>query len=147
MIDVDAADFFTSGDLVVDPYPYYDALRARCPVAEEPHHGVVMVTGYEEAVAVYRDSELLSSCTAVTGPFPVFPVPLEGDDISDLIEAHRDELPYEVVARRPGDVASSYADPSRAHAELGWRATRSVDDMCADTWRWQSRNPRGYPEG
>ena len=94
MIDVDAADFFTSGDLVVDPYPYYDALRARCPVSREPHHGVVMVTGYEEAVAVYRDSERFSSCTAVTGPFPGFPVPLEGDDISDLIEAHRDELPY-----------------------------------------------------
>ena len=56
------------------------------------------------------------------------------------------ELPYEVVARRPGDVAASYADPSRAEAELGWRATRTVDDMCVDTWRWQSRNPHGYPE-
>ncbi len=56
-------------------------------------------------------------------------------------------LPYEVVARRPGDIASSYADPSRAEAELGWRATRTVDDMCADSWRWQSQNPRGYPEG
>lgn len=94
MIDVDTVNFFTSRDLVVDPYPYYDALRARCPVAREPHHAVVMVTGYEEALAVYRDSERFSSCTAVTGPFPGFPVPLEGDDISDLIEAHRDELPY-----------------------------------------------------
>ena len=94
MVDVETADFFTSGDLVADPYPYYDALRARCPVAQEPHHGVVMVTGYEEAMAVYRDSERFSSCTAVTGPFPGFPVPLEGDDTSDLIEQHRDELPY-----------------------------------------------------
>ena len=94
MDDVDTVNFFTSRDLVVDPYPYYDALRARCPVAREPHHDVVMVTGYEEALAVYRDSERFSSCTAVTGPFPGFPVPLEGDDISDLIEAHRDELPY-----------------------------------------------------
>ena len=57
------------------------------------------------------------------------------------------ELPYEVVDRRPGDVAASYADPSRAEAELGWRATRTVDDMCADTWRWQSKNPHGYPDG
>ena len=57
------------------------------------------------------------------------------------------ELPYEVVERRPGDVAASYADPSRAEAELGWRATRTVDDMCVDTWRWQSKNPNGYPEG
>ena len=55
------------------------------------------------------------------------------------------ELPYEIVARRPGDIAASYADPSRAQEELGWRATRTVDDMCVDTWRWQSRNPHGYP--
>jgi cytochrome P450 family 150 subfamily A5 len=94
MTDVDAADFFTSRDLVADPYPYYDALRARCPVTREPHHGVVMVTGYDEAMAVYRDGERFSSCTAVTGPFPGFPVPLEGDDISELIEQHRDDLPY-----------------------------------------------------
>ena len=93
-MDIDAADFFTSGELVLDPYPYYDALRARCPVAREPHHGVVMVTGYDEALAVYRDSERFSSCTAVTGPFPGFPVPLEGDDISEPHRAHRDELPY-----------------------------------------------------
>ena len=56
------------------------------------------------------------------------------------------ELPYEVVARRAGDIAVSYADPSRANAELGWRAERTIDDMCADTWRWQSQNPRGYPD-
>jgi len=54
------------------------------------------------------------------------------------------ELPYEIVARRPGDVASSYADPSKANAELGWSTQRSVDDMCADAWRWQSQNPQGY---
>jgi UDP-glucose 4-epimerase len=56
------------------------------------------------------------------------------------------ELPHEVVGRRPGDVAASYADPSRAEAELGWRAEKDVDDMCADTWRWQSQNPDGYPD-
>ncbi|MEO7421361.1 MAG: UDP-glucose 4-epimerase GalE [Ornithinibacter sp.] len=56
------------------------------------------------------------------------------------------ELAYEIVDRRPGDVAESYADPARAEAELGWRATRTVDDMCVDTWRWQSQNPNGYPD-
>jgi len=56
------------------------------------------------------------------------------------------ELPYEVVARRAGDIAVSYADPSRANAELGWRAERTIDDMCADTWRWQQQNPTGYPD-
>ena len=53
-------------------------------------------------------------------------------------------IPYQVVARRPGDVASSYADPSKANAELGWRTHKSVDDMVADAWRWQSQNPHGY---
>jgi cytochrome P450 len=53
-----------------------------------------MVTGYDEATAVYSDPETFSSCNAVTGPFPGFPVPLEGDDVSDLIEQHRDSLPF-----------------------------------------------------
>lgn len=56
------------------------------------------------------------------------------------------ELPYEVVGRRAGDVAVSFADPSKANAELGWRATRTIDDMCVDTWRWQSQNPKGFPD-
>jgi UDP-glucose 4-epimerase len=56
------------------------------------------------------------------------------------------ELPHQVGARRAGDIAASYADPSRAEAELGWRATRTLDDMCADQWRWQRQNPLGYPD-
>jgi UDP-glucose 4-epimerase len=55
-------------------------------------------------------------------------------------------LPFEVVGRRAGDIAASYADPGRAHAELGWKAVRTIDDMCVDSWRWQSQNPNGYPE-
>ncbi|MFC7491461.1 MULTISPECIES: UDP-glucose 4-epimerase GalE [unclassified Knoellia] len=55
------------------------------------------------------------------------------------------ELPHELVDRRPGDIAESYADPTKAEADLDWRATRTVDDMCVDTWRWQSANPDGYP--
>jgi UDP-glucose 4-epimerase len=54
------------------------------------------------------------------------------------------ELPYEVVARRPGDVAESFADVHKANSELGWRTKKSVDEMAADTWRWQSQNPQGY---
>jgi UDP-glucose 4-epimerase len=56
------------------------------------------------------------------------------------------ELPHRVMARRPGDIAESYADPHLAEIELGWRAERSVDDMCVDTWRWQSQNPQGFPD-
>lgn len=71
-----------------------------------------------------------------------------GTSVLELLHAFEKavgrEIPYEVVARRPGDVASSFADPSRANAELGWRTTRTVEDMCADTWRWQSQNPTGF---
>ncbi|WP_026181251.1 UDP-glucose 4-epimerase GalE [Demetria terragena] len=56
-------------------------------------------------------------------------------------------LPYEVAPRRAGDLAESYADPTRAEQELGWKATKSIDDMCADAWRWQRENPMGYPAG
>ncbi len=73
--DFEAIDFFRDDSMLVDPYPYFEALRAKCPVWREPHHQVVMVTGYEEAMAVYNDTETFSSCTSVTGPFPGFPVP------------------------------------------------------------------------
>ncbi len=55
-------------------------------------------------------------------------------------------IPIERVARRAGDVAESYADPSLAERTLGWKAVYTLDDMCRDTWRWQSMNPHGYRE-
>lgn len=55
-------------------------------------------------------------------------------------------IPYKIVGRRPGDVACSYADPSLAHRELGWMATKSLAEMCADAWRWQTTNPSGYTD-
>jgi len=91
--DIDATDFFRDDGLVADPYPYFDALRAQCPVRRERHHDVVMVTGYDEALEVYNDPDTFSSCLSVSGPFPEINVPLEGDDVSDLIEQHRDALP------------------------------------------------------
>ena len=89
----EAVDFFRDEELVADPYPYFDALRGQCPVHRENHHDVMMVTGYDEAVQVYNDTDTFSSCVSVTGPFPGFPVPLEGEDVSALIEEHRDALP------------------------------------------------------
>ncbi|MEA3487507.1 MAG: UDP-glucose 4-epimerase GalE [Thermodesulfobacteriota bacterium] len=53
-------------------------------------------------------------------------------------------IPYDIVPRRPGDIAVCYADCSKAKDEMGWSAKRSMDEMCADAWRWQSRNPDGY---
>jgi cytochrome P450 len=64
-------------------------------VHQEPKHGVYMVTGYDEAAAVYNDTTTFSSCNSVTGPFPGFPVPLVGrDDVPELVEQHRHELPF-----------------------------------------------------
>ncbi|MDE1167884.1 MAG: UDP-glucose 4-epimerase GalE [Pseudomonas sp.] len=55
-------------------------------------------------------------------------------------------IPYRVVPRRPGDIARCWADPSKALQELGWKATRGLNEMMADTWRWQSKNPNGFAE-
>ena len=93
MTDWTEVDFFMDESLVDDPYPYVDFLRAQCPVLPLPHHGVVAVTGFEEAAEVYRDNETFSSCNSVIGPFATFPVPLEGDDVGPIIDAHRDQLP------------------------------------------------------
>ena len=54
------------------------------------------------------------------------------------------EIPYVIKPRRPGDIATCYADPSKAKKELGWEAKRGIDEMCADGWKWQSMNPNGY---
>ncbi|GAB2829223.1 cytochrome P450 [Actinocorallia aurea] len=91
--EYDSKDFFSDESFVGDPYPYFDALRSESPVRREPHHGVMLVTGYDEAAQVAQDAETWSSCISVTGPFPGFPVPLEGDDVSELIAEHRDKLP------------------------------------------------------
>lgn len=65
--------------------------------------------------------------------------------ITAFEQASGKTVPYQLVDRRPGDVASCYADPDMASTELNWRAERSVDQMAADSWRWQSDNPNGYP--
>ena len=92
--DLSSVDFFRDRRLTGDPYPFYDALRNKCPVTREQHYGVTMVTGWQEAVDVYNDAETFSSCISVSGPFPGFPVPLEGDDVTEVIARHRDELPF-----------------------------------------------------
>ena len=61
-------------------------------------------------------------------------------------QASGKRVPIEIVARRAGDIASCYADPSLAARELGWKTTLQIDDMCRDAWRWQSKNPDGYPD-
>jgi UDP-glucose 4-epimerase len=71
-----------------------------------------------------------------------------GYSVLEMVEAFRKasgkEIPYRIVSRRPGDVASCYADPTLAARLLGWRAERGLDQMCRDVWHWQSMNPDGY---
>ncbi|MGM0453796.1 MAG: UDP-glucose 4-epimerase GalE [Thermodesulfobacteriota bacterium] len=71
-----------------------------------------------------------------------------GYSVLEMIRAFENasgqRIPYRIVGRRPGDIAACYADASLAEKELGWKAARGVDEMVADTWRWQSRNPNGF---
>src|SRR5579862_9027168 len=92
--DLEATNFFRDRAVQDDPYAYFDALRSEAPVWREPHFGVFMVTGYEEALAVYNDSATFSSCNTVSGPFKKFSQPIEGDDVSAVIDQCRDELPF-----------------------------------------------------
>jgi cytochrome P450 len=93
MTDFDSVDFFADTSLVEDPYPYFDHLRSKCPVLPTPYYGVVAVSGYEEAAEVYLNPDEFSSCNSVIGPFAAFPVPFEGDDVGDIIDTYRDQLP------------------------------------------------------
>ena len=71
-----------------------------------------------------------------------------GYSVLDMVEAFRTvndvALPYQIVERRPGDIATCYADPAKSEKVLGWKATHDLKDMCRDSWNWQSKNPMGY---
>ena len=73
-----------------------------------------------------------------------------GYSVLDVLHAYEKacgrELPYEIKPRRAGDIATCYCDPTKAKNELGWEAEFGIEEMCADTWRWQSQNPNGYNE-
>jgi len=72
----------------------------------------------------------------------------QGHSVLEVVEAFEKassrRIPYNIVNRRQGDIAVCYADSSKAKDKMGWSATRGIDKMCADAWRWQSRNPDGY---
>ena len=92
MSDFEQIDYFSDPSLVAEPYPYYDYLREKGPLTRIKH-GVLAATGYDEALAIYRDSESFSAVNSPTGPFPPLPFTPEGDDISELIREHRGKFP------------------------------------------------------
>lgn len=68
------------------------------------------------------------------------------DIVNTFMEVNHVNIPYVITARRPGDIATCYADPSKSREVLGWEATHTLADMCRDTWNWQKKNPMGYGE-
>ena len=68
------------------------------------------------------------------------------DMVKAFEKASNKKVAYQIVQRRQGDIATCFADPSYAYEQLGWKATRGVDEMCEDSWRWQSQNPDGYTD-
>jgi cytochrome P450 len=139
----ESIDFFTDPSLVPDPHPYFDYLRSQNPVLRLPHHGVVAVTGYEEATEVYKDPETFSNIVALGGPFPPLPFQPDGEDISAQIEEHRSYFPMfeHMVTMDPPDhtkarsVLSKLLTPSRLkqNEEFMWRlADRQLDEFLSN---------------
>lgn len=107
-------------------------------------HVVDLAEGHVRAVAALEQID-------VGKPLAVNLGTGKGYSVLELVAAFEKasgrSVPHEIVERRPGDVATCYADPSRAERLLGWKARRDVDAMCEDAWRWQSTNPKGFAEG
>ncbi len=102
-------------------------------------HVVDLAIGHLRALETLSDSSGVLACNLGTG---------RGYSVLEVIKAFEEasgkSVPYEIVDRRPGDIAECYADPSYAEQVLGWKAERGLDEMCRDAWRWQSENPEGY---
>src|ERR1700745_2472547 len=140
MSNFETMDFFTDPSLVPDPHPYFDYLRRQNPVLRLPHHGVVAVTGYEEASEIYKDTDTFSNIVALGGPFPPLPFQPEGDDISPQIDQHRSYFPmFEHMGTmdppdhtRARSVLSKLLTPSRLKQSesVMWRlAARQIDEF------------------
>jgi UDP-glucose 4-epimerase len=119
-----------------DDYPTIDGTGVRDYI-----HVVDLATGHVAALARLFAHE---------GGFTVNLGSGHGHSVLETVRAFEQasgrSVPYKITARRPGDIATCYADPSKAQELLNWRAEKNLADMCADHWRWQSTNPKGYAE-
>ncbi len=102
-------------------------------------HVVDLALGHIKAVEKVLSEKSCSTYNLGTGT---------GYSVLDVVKAFEKAsgktVAYKIVDRRPGDIATCYSDPSKAKEELGWVATRGIDEMCEDSWRWQSMNPNGF---
>jgi UDP-glucose 4-epimerase len=102
-------------------------------------HVVDLALGHVKAVEKLAENPGATAYNLGTGrPYSVLEVIHAFERVTGI------KIPYEMVARRPGDLPTSFADPSKANRELHWQAIHTLDEMCADAWRWQSNNPKGY---
>lgn len=117
-----------------DDYPTLDGTGVRDYI-----HVVDLALGHLAALKTLEDFSGTIAVNLGTG---------KGCSVLELVRefesASGKSVPYRIVERRPGDLATCYADPSLARSLLGWQACRDIPDMCRDTWRWQSNNPDGY---
>ena len=117
-----------------DDYPTPDGTGVRDYI-----HVVDLAIGHLKALEKLEASPGVLTCNLGTG---------RGYSVVEIIKAFEaasgKPVPYEVGARRPGDIAECYADPAYALETLGWKAERGIEEMCVDAWRWQSQNPNGY---
>ncbi|MBU1169719.1 MAG: UDP-glucose 4-epimerase GalE [Proteobacteria bacterium] len=102
-------------------------------------HVVDLARGHVKALHKIPENPGLSIYNLGTG---------QGYSVLDMVEAYEkaagQTIPYRIVARRPGDIGTCYANPEKANRELGWTAIKTVDDMCRDALRWQTENPDGF---
>ena len=102
-------------------------------------HVVDLAVGHLRALEKLAAAPGIITCNLGTG---------RGYSVIEMIKAMEKAsgktIPYEVVGRRPGDIAECYADPAYAEKVLSWKGERGIEDMCRDAWKWQSQNPNGY---
>jgi len=102
-------------------------------------HVTDLAAGHLKALAYFDNNKGLLTVNLGTG---------KGYSVLEMIQAFetasQKTVPYAIVERRPGDIAACFADPAYAKKVLDWEATKSIEEMCEDTWRWQSNNPNGY---
>lgn len=143
MTDLSTADYFSDQDIAQDPYEYLDYIRSQNPVFREPNYGVIAVTGYDEAVAAFKDYETFSAVNAIGGPFPPLPFVPDGDDISEQIEAHRHLFPINELMvtmdppahTRARSLLSRLLTPARLkeNEDFMWElADRQLDEFIAN---------------
>lgn len=104
-------------------------------------HVVDLAKGHLKALEKLKTNSGLVTYNLGTG---------NGYSVLDIVKAFSEasgrEIPYKITARRPGDIATCYSEPRKANEELGWTAEKGIKEMCEDSWRWQSQNPKGYEE-